>query len=84
MKSINASLIPLGKKERVQFSLIELMVESKIDLVNKIILKRGVPYSLDSLQWEITDATIDIEQPAEAAQSTLKKDSSNNSNTKKK
>lgn len=84
MKNINASIIPLGKKERVQFPIIELMVESKIDLVNKIILKRGVPYSLDSLQWEITDATMDIEQPAEAAQPTAKKDNSNNSNTKKK
>lgn len=68
MKKINVSLIPLGKKERVQFPLIELMVESKIDLINKIILKRGVPYALDSLQYEITDVATDTQQPAEAAQ----------------
>ncbi len=72
MKNINASLIPLGKKERVQFPLIELMVESRIDLINKIILKRGVPYSLDSLQWEITDVVTDTQQPAATAPSAAK------------
>ena len=63
MKIINASLIPIGSKERVAFPLTELMVEGNLDPVNKVIIKKGIPYHLDSLQWEILDAPEIISEP---------------------
>lgn len=56
MKTINASMIQVGTKERTTFPLTELMLEGNLDPVNKVIIKKGVPYKLDSLQWEILDA----------------------------
>ena len=55
MKTINASLLQVGTKDRVKFPITELLIEGNIDPVNKIIVKRGIPYSLDSLQFEILD-----------------------------
>ena len=56
MKTINASMIQVGTKERTTFPLTELMLEGNLDPVNKVIIKKGIPYKLDSLQWEILDA----------------------------
>lgn len=56
MKIINASMIQVGTKERTTFPLTELMLEGNLDPVNKVIIKKGIPYKLDSLQWEILDA----------------------------
>ena len=73
MKTINASLIPIGSKDRVTFPLTELMLEGNLDPVNKVIIKRGIPYSLDFLQWEILDAPKEetiLPEPAVIAETT--------------
>ena len=75
MKIINASLIPIGSKERVAFPLTELMVEGNLDPVNKVIIKKGIPYSLDSLQWDILDIMEVSNQPA-VSNSTVEKTTS--------
>ena len=56
-------MIQVGLSERTIFPLIELLIEGNIDRVNKIIFKRGIPYSLDSLEWEIFDAPAPIGPP---------------------
>ena len=65
MKTINASMIQVGTKERTTFPLTELMLEGNLDPVNKVIIKKGIPYTLYSLQWEILDAPVEVEQPIE-------------------
>lgn len=60
MKTINASLIPVGSKERATFPIAEILLEGNIDPVNKTIIKKGIPYSLESLQWEILDAPEEV------------------------
>lgn len=60
MKIVNASLIPVGSKEREKFPIAEILLEGNIDPVNKTIIKKGIPYSLESLQWEILDAPEEV------------------------
>ncbi|MBI4946308.1 MAG: hypothetical protein HY840_07900 [Bacteroidetes bacterium] len=65
MKIINASIKEVGSNERKTFPLPELLVEGTIDPVKQTIIKRGTPYDLNTLQWEILDAPVVLEQPVE-------------------
>lgn len=65
MKIINASLKEVGSNERKTFPLPELLVEGTIDPVKQTIIKRGIPYDLNTLQWEILDVPVVLEQPIE-------------------
>ena len=65
MKIINASIKEVGSNERTTFPLPELLVEGTIDPVKQTIIKRGIPYDLKTLQWEILDAPVVLEQPIE-------------------
>lgn len=65
MKIINASLKEVGSNERKTFPLPELLVEGTIDPVKQTIIKKGIPYDLNTLQWEILDAPVVLEQPIE-------------------
>ncbi len=60
MKIINASLLPIGSKERATFPVAEILLEGNIDPVNKTIIKNGIPYALESLQWEILDVPTEV------------------------
>lgn len=63
MKILVASMIAVGSTERTSFPLTEILIEGTIDVYNKTLIKRGIPYQLETLQWEILDAPEVIVEP---------------------